>query len=157
MKGLHRSVASYFMIKSSVRSADDPGSSTVPSLRLRELRRKNRWRLAPPKRERYGLLYAQEPVRHRRGDTIRTTPALLPLPLQHLGQRLATEVPLILVRKLADGEVRLLLAGTWSTEGHTQNLHLCAAGTRNLRLTAYLARSRLRRRLGQGNLQSASL
>src|SRR5215207_3135524 len=117
---------------------------------------RNRWRLSPPEHERFGLIYAQEPVRHRRGDTIRTTPALLPLPLQHLGQRLATEVPLILVRKLADGEVRLLLAGTRSTEGHTQDLHLCAAGTRTLRLTAYLARSRLRH-LGQGNLQSASL
>src|SRR5215204_7368211 len=122
----------------------------------RELRRKNRWRLAPPEHERFGLIYAQEPVRHRRGDTIRTTRALLPLPLQHLGQRLATEDPLILVRKLADGEVRLLLAGTWSTEGHTQDLHLCAAGTRNLRLTAYLARFRLRH-LGQRTLCPTAL
>src|SRR5215218_4610789 len=122
----------------------------------RELQRKNRWRLAPPERERYGLLYAQEPVRHRRGDTIRTTRALLPLPLQHLGQRLATQVPPILVRKLADGEIYLLLAGTWSTEGYAQDPHLCAAGTRTLRLTAYLARSRLRH-LGQGNLCSTAL
>jgi hypothetical protein len=42
------------------------------------------------------------------------------------------------VRKLADGEIYLLLAGTRSAEGHTQNLHLCATGTRTLRLTALL-------------------
>jgi hypothetical protein len=95
--------------------------------------------------------YAREPVRHRRGDTIRTTRALPPNLLQHLGQRLATEVLPILVRKLADGEVRLLLAGTWSTEGYTQDLHLCATRTRTLRLIAYLARSWLRHRLRQEN------
>src|SRR5829696_866287 len=117
---------------------------------------RNRWRLAPPEHERFGLIYAPEPVRHRRGHTIRTTCALLPLPLQHLGQRLATEDPLILVRKLADGEVGLLLAGTWSAEGYTQDLHLCAAGTRNLRLTAYLARFRLRH-LGQRTLCPTAL
>ena len=53
----------------------------------------NRWRLALPERERFGLIYAREPVRHRRADTIRTTCALPPLLLQHLAQRLATEVP----------------------------------------------------------------
>src|SRR5919112_5377728 len=73
-------------------------------------------------------------------------PALPPLPLQHLGQRLATEVSPLLVRKLADGEIYLLLAGTRSAEGHTQNLHLCSTKTRTLRLNAYLARSRLRHR-----------
>jgi hypothetical protein len=52
-------------------------------------------------------------MRHRRSDTICTTRALPPLPLQHLGQRLATEIPLNLVRKLADGEIYLLLAGTY--------------------------------------------
>jgi hypothetical protein len=45
----------------------------------------NLWRLALPERERFGLVYAREPVRQRRGDTIRTTRALPPLPLQHLG------------------------------------------------------------------------
>src|SRR5919107_4633162 len=117
----------------------------------------NRWRLALPERERFGLVYAREPARHRRGDTIRTTRALSPLPLQHLVQRLATEVPPILLRKLADGEIYLLLVGTWSTEGHTQDLHLCSTGTRTLRVDAYLARSRLRCRLGQGTLCSTAL
>src|SRR5215217_576656 len=49
----------------------------------------NRWKLALPERERFGFVYAREPVRHRRGDAIRTSRALLPLPLQHLGQRSA--------------------------------------------------------------------
>ena len=111
----------------------------------------NRWRLDLPERERFGLVYAREPVWHRRGDTIRTTRALLPLPLQHLGQRLATEVLPILVRKLADGEIYLLLVGTWYTEGHTQDLHLYATWTRTLGVDAHLARSRLRHRLRQGN------
>src|SRR5215211_3425048 len=65
----------------------------------------NRWKLALPERERFGFVYAREPVRHRRGDAILTSRALLPLPLQHLGQRLATEVPPILVRKLANCEI----------------------------------------------------
>src|SRR5829696_6152150 len=112
---------------------------------------RNRWRLAPPEHERFGLIYAPEPVRHRRGHTIRTTCALPPLPLQHLGQRLATEVPPILVRKLANGEVGLLLAGTWSAEGYTQDLHLCSTRTRTLRVDAHLARSRLGHRLRQEN------
>ena len=111
---------------------------------------KNRWRLALPERKRFGLVYAREPVRHRRGHTIRTTRALLSLPLQHLSQLLAVEVPrLLLLRKLADGEVRLLLAGTWSAEGYTQDLHLCSTVTRTLRVDAYLAGSRLRYRLRQ--------
>jgi hypothetical protein len=62
-----------------------------------------------------------------------------PCPGLHLSQRLTTEVPPILVRKLADGEVYLLLAGTCSAERYTQDLHLCSTGTRTLRLTAYLA------------------
>src|SRR5215203_236495 len=107
----------------------------------------NRWRLALLERQRFGFVYAREPMRHRRGDIIRTTRALPPLPLQHLGQRLAAEVPCLLVRKLADGEIYLLLAGTWSTEGHTQDLRLRATGARILRLTAYLARSLRRHRL----------
>src|SRR5215218_9134301 len=74
-----------------------------------------------------------------------------PCPGLHIYQRLATEVPLILARKLADGEVRLLLAGTWSAECYTQDLHLCSTGTRVVRIDAHLARSRLRRRLRQRN------
>src|SRR5215203_5774461 len=101
----------------------------------------NRCRLALPERERFGLVYTRVPVVHLCCDTFLTTLAFPPLPLQHLGQRLATQVPPILVRKLADGEVRLLLAGARSTEGYTQDLHLCATRTRTLRLTAYLARS----------------
>jgi hypothetical protein len=102
-------------------------------------------------RERFGLVHAREPVRHLCGDTIRTTRALLPLPLQHLGQRIAAEVSRLLVRKLADGEVCLLLSGTWSAEGYTQDLHLCATEARALCLTAHLAISLLRHRLRQEN------
>src|SRR5215212_638695 len=103
--------------------------------------------LAVPKRERLAFVYARESVMHLCCDAFRTTCALSPHPLQRLGQRLAAEVPPLLVRKLADGEVCLLLAGTRSTEGHTQDLHLCSTGTRTLRVDAYLATSRLRRRL----------
>jgi len=66
-----------------------------------------------------------------------------------LDQRLAPEALRIFLRKLADDEVRLLLAGARSTEGHAQDLHLCATGARALRPASHLARSRLRRRLGQ--------
>jgi hypothetical protein len=45
----------------------------------------NRWKLAVPERERFGLVYALEHVRHLCRDTIHTTHALPPLPLQHLG------------------------------------------------------------------------
>jgi hypothetical protein len=111
----------------------------------------NRWRLAVPERERFGLVYAREPVRHRRGNNISTTRTLPPLPLQHLTQRLTVEVPHLLVRKLADGEIYFLLAGTRLTEGYTQDLHLCSTETRSLRLTAYLATSLLRNHLRQEN------
>jgi hypothetical protein len=109
----------------------------------------NRWRLALPEREWFGLVYARVPVVNLCCNAFRTTRALPPLPLQHLGQRLATEVPPILVRELAYGEVRFLLAGTRSAEGHAKNLHLRAAGARTLRLSAHLARSQLRHRLRQ--------
>jgi hypothetical protein len=82
--------------------------------------------------------------------------SLPPHSLQRLGERLTAEAVLP-PRKLADGEIYLLLTGTWSTEGHTQDLHLCAAGTRTLRVVAYLARSRLRCRLGQRTLYSTAL
>src|SRR5918911_1049525 len=66
---------------------------------------------------------------------IRTSRALPSHPLQRLGQRLAAEslcLILLLLRKLADGEVRLLLAGTWSAEGYTKDLHLCSTGAKAL-------------------------
>src|SRR5215211_7160661 len=88
---------------------------------------------------------------------IRTSRASSPDSLQRLYQQSAAYVPrlLLVVRKLADGEVGLLLTGTRSAEGYTQDLHLCATGARTLRVDAHMARSRLRRP-GQGNLQSAS-
>jgi hypothetical protein len=112
-------------------------------------------KLAVRKRDSLGLADARERVVHLCREGFLTTRVPLPLPLQHLGQRLATEVPRLLVRKLADGEVRLLLASSRSTESYTQDLHLCATRTRTLRLTAYLAISRLRH-LGQGTLCSSS-
>ena len=107
-------------------------------------------RLAGTKSERLDLVYAREPLMHLRGDTFPTDRALPPHPLQRLGQRLAAEALRLLLCKLADGEIYLLLAGTRSTEGYTQDLHLCATGTRTLRVEAYLARSRYHR-LGQEN------
>jgi hypothetical protein len=74
-----------------------------------------------------------------------------PFPGIRIGQRLATEVPPLLVRQLADGEVRLLLTSTWSAEAYTQDLHLCATVTRALRIDAHLARFWLRHRLWQEN------
>jgi hypothetical protein len=71
-------------------------------------------------------------------------------PGKRLGERLAA-VTLLPPRKLADGEVRLLLAGARSTEGYAQDLHLCATRTRTLRVASHLAKSRLRLRLGQRN------
>jgi hypothetical protein len=76
---------------------------------------------------------------------------VLPFPGLHICQRLATEVPPLLMRKLADSEVRLLLASTRSAEGYTQDLHLCATWTRTLRVDAPLARPLLRHRLRQEN------
>src|SRR5829696_7471456 len=87
---------------------------------------------------------------HLRGDTIPTDRALPPPSLQRLGQRLASKAlrPLLL-RKLANGEVCLLLAGARFTEGYAPDLHLCATEARALRLASHLARSRCPRRLGQ--------
>src|SRR5215204_6983598 len=89
---------------------------------------------------------------HLRGDTFPTNRALPPHPLQRLGQRLAAKaLRLLLLRKLANGEVRLLLAGASFTEGNPPDLHLCATEARALCLTAHLAGSRVRHRLVQGN------
>jgi hypothetical protein len=81
-------------------------------------------KLAGTKSERLDLVYAREPLMHLRGDTFPTTRTLPPHPLQRLGQRLAAEaLRLLLLRKLANGEVRLLLAGASFTEGYTPDLH----------------------------------
>jgi hypothetical protein len=111
----------------------------------------DRWRLATPKREKFGLAQAREPVLQLCSNAVSAISALPLLPLQHLGQGLATEVVPILARKLADGEIYLLLAGTRFAESYTQDLHLCDTRTRILRLTAHLARSRLRHHLPQEN------
>src|SRR5215208_3389527 len=113
-------------------------------------------KLGVRKRDRLGLAGIREPVVQLRCHGSLYTSALPPHHLQGRGQRLATEVPLLLVRKLADGEVCLLLAGARSAEGYTQDLHLRDTGTRTLRHTAYLATSLLRH-LGQGTLCSTAL
>src|SRR5215211_3735890 len=108
-------------------------------------------KLAGTKSERLDLVYAREPLMHLRGDTFPTDRALPPHSLQRLGQRLAAEALRLLLRKLANGEVRLLLAGTRFTEGYTPDLHLRAMGARALRVASHLARSRRPRRLAQEN------
>jgi hypothetical protein len=102
----------------------------------------NRWRLAVPERDGLALVYAREPMMHLCGDAFPTTRTLAPHPLQRLGQRLAAEAFRILLRKLANGEVCLLLAGTRPAEGYSQDLYLCATVARILRIDAHLARSR---------------
>jgi hypothetical protein len=78
--------------------------------------------------------------------------ALAAHPAQHrpkrFGQRfskwLNSEVPLLLpLRKLANGEVHLLLAGASFTEGYTKDFHHRLIETRALRPASDLARSRL--------------
>jgi hypothetical protein len=94
---------------------------------------------------------------HLCGDAFCTIRALPTHPLQRLGESLAAKAPrFLLVRKLADGEVCFLLAGTRFTEGYTPDLHLCATKARAVRVDAHLARSLLRHRLGQGNSLSDS-
>jgi hypothetical protein len=107
-------------------------------------------RLAVGKGERLGLVYAQEPVIVPCGDALRTTRALLPHPLQRLGEWLAAEA-LRLLRKLANGEVCLLLAGARATESYTPHLYDCSTGAGALSLASHLARDQ-HRRLGQENL-----
>ena len=78
--------------------------------------------------------------------------ALAAHPAQHLAKRfgerfskwLNSEVPLLLpLRKLANGEVHLLLVGASFTEGYTQDFHHRLIETRALRPPSDLARSRL--------------
>src|SRR5215210_7200138 len=126
----------------------------MAKVELRTKMRRKRFlsRLAAPERGRLALVYARELVMHLCGDAIHASRAPPPHLLQRLGERPALEAPrLLLVRKLADGEVRFLLAGARSTECYAQDLHLCAAGAWTLRPASHLARFRLRLRLCQGN------
>src|SRR3712207_6692219 len=77
-------------------------------------------------------------------------PALPPHPFQRLGERLAAEA-LRLLRKLANSEVCLLLAGAWSTESYTPDLHHCSMGAGALCIPSHLALYR-HSRPGQENL-----
>src|SRR5918993_3447906 len=82
--------------------------------------------------------------------------ALAAHPVQHLAERFAkwltAEVPRLLLRKLANGEVRLLLAGASFTEGYTPDLHHRLIQTRALRPASHLARSLLRHCIDKENL-----
>ena len=109
-------------------------------------------RLAGTKSERLDLVYARVPLMHLRGDTFPTTRTLPPHPLQRLGQRLAAEALRLLLRKLADGEVCLLLAGARFTEGYALDLHHCLMETWSLRPASHLARSLLRHCIDKENL-----
>src|SRR5215208_869657 len=94
----------------------------------------------------------------RRGKVIC---ALAAHPGQHLAKRFAErfakwlnlEVPLLLpLCKLANGEVRLLLAGASFTEGYTPDLHHSLMETWALRTASHLARSLLRQGIDKVNL-----
>ena len=82
----------------------------------------NRWRLAVPERKRLGLVYTREPMMHLGGDAFPTTRTRSPHPPQRLTQRPAPEA-LRLLRKLADREVCLLLAGARFTERNPPDLN----------------------------------
>jgi hypothetical protein len=81
-------------------------------------------------------------------------------PGQHLAKRFAyrfskwlpAEVPSLPLRKLANGEVRLLLAGASFTEGYTQDFHHRLMETWALRPASHLARSLLRHCIDKENL-----
>src|ERR687890_547413 len=79
---------------------------------------------------------------------IRPSRAISPHPLQRLPAE-SLRLILLLLRKLADGEVRLLLAGALATEAYAQDLHLRGTGARALRPASHLAGLLLR--LDQGN------
>src|SRR5215207_4217892 len=83
--------------------------------------------------------------------------ALAAHPVQHLAKRFAkwipaAEVPRLLLRKLANGEVRLLHAGASFTEGYTPDLHHRLMETWALRPASHLARSLLRHCIDKENL-----
>jgi len=100
----------------------------------------NRRRLAVPQREGLSFVYARETLMYLCGDAFPTTCRLPRYPLQRLGQRPATETMRLLLRKLANAEVRLLLMSTRSTEGYPQDLHLGVSGARATRPASHLAR-----------------
>ena len=80
------------------------------------------------------------------GDAFPTTHALPPHLPQRLGQRLAPVSPRLLPRdELADGEVRLLLAGARPAEGHAPDLRGRPAGAGALSIAPHLALWRYRR------------
>src|SRR5215211_3039296 len=86
--------------------------------------------------------------------------ALAAHPAKHLakrfGQRFAkwlnSEVARLLLSKLANGEVRLLLAGASFTEGYTPDLHHRLMETWALCPASHLARSLLRHCIDEENL-----
>src|SRR5215213_9031927 len=86
--------------------------------------------------------------------------ALAAHPAKHLakrfGQRFAkwlnSEVPRLLLSKLANGEVHLLLAGASFTEGYTPDLHHRLMETWALRPASHLARFLLRQGIDRENL-----
>src|SRR4029453_9436595 len=100
------------------------------------------------------FVYSREIQTRRRGNVIR---ALAADPVQHLLERfgerfakwLAAEVPRLLLRKLANGEVRLLLAGACFAEGYAPDLHHRPMKAWALRPASHLATSLLRHRIDQ--------
>src|ERR671920_942665 len=86
--------------------------------------------------------------------------ALAAHPAKHLakrfGQRFAkwlnSEIPRLLLGKLANGEVRLLLAGASFTEGYAQDFHHRLMETWALRPASHLARSLLRHCIDKENI-----
>src|ERR671911_1021624 len=82
--------------------------------------------------------------------------ALAAHPVQHLAKRFAkwlpAEVPRLPLRKLANGEVRLLLAGASFTDGYTPDLYHRLMETWALRPASHLARSLLRHCIDKENL-----
>src|SRR3712207_5984327 len=106
--------------------------------------------LAYRKLETLGFVYVGElgtPLRNA------SSSALPPQPLERLGQRPAAGDPRLLPRdELADGEVRLLLAGARPAEGHAPDLHYRPTGARVLRAAPHLARRLYRRPVQEGTL-----
>jgi|SRR5215213_1737971 hypothetical protein len=103
--------------------------------------------LAFRERQTLSFVYIRGIETLRRGKAMRAVSAH---PVERLAEHVAAEV-LRLLRKLADGEVRLLLAGASFTEGYTLNLHHRPMEAWTLRFASHLTRARLGR-LGQENL-----
>jgi hypothetical protein len=112
------------------------------------------WRglLAFRERQTLGFVYTRDIETLRRGKAILAVSAH---PVERLAkrfaERLAAEI-LRLLRKLANGEVRHLLAGARFTEGYAPDLHHRLMEAWALRLASHLAWARLGHRLGQENL-----